>query len=145
MAEELRWLFDTVAERAQPWLNQVREPAMAGDGPHSPSSCGWCPLCAAISLVRGERPELAERLATHTLGLLGTLRAAMEPDQNQPSGAAPSGHPAADTAASHNSSPEDPHATTTRTDEAQSAATRSGDTRSAPTVQHITVERIPRP
>lgn len=86
VAEELRGLLDGIAERAQPWLNQVREQQAEG---HSPSSCGWCPLCAAISLVRGDRPELAERLATHTLGLLGTLRAAMEPDQDaRPNGSA---------------------------------------------------------
>lgn len=158
VAEELRWLFDTVAERAQPWLNQMREPAMPGDGPHPPSSCGWCPLCAAISLARGERPELAERLATHTLGLLGTLRAAMEPDEDRPSGAAPTGHSTADTGSSADARPAgapstgapsadtdagDTHATVTRSNDPH--AMKSDDRRSAPTVQHITVERIPRP
>ena len=40
LAEELRLLIDTAAERMQPWLQRVSE---AGDGAHTPETCGWCP------------------------------------------------------------------------------------------------------
>lgn len=133
VAEELRALLDTAAERAQPWLNQLREAGTsgkAGEATHSTSSCGWCPLCAAISLARGERPELAERLATHTLGLLGTLRAAMEPDPDAAATRANSGgQPADDGGAAESSN--------------ASAADHNGATSSTrgPAVQKITVAR----
>ncbi|APU23063.1 hypothetical protein [Actinoalloteichus sp. GBA129-24] len=54
----------------------------AGDGSRvggaaeAPSnSCGWCPLCAAIGLFRGERPELGLRLAEQAMSLLDAVRA----------------------------------------------------------------------
>lgn len=124
VAEELRGLLDGLAERAQPWLNQVRDQQAEG---HSPSSCGWCPLCAVISLARGDRPELAERLATHTLGLLGTLRAAMEPD--------PDARPDGSGAASGNGAAGNGSAGA----ESRGAA---DEPVASPTVQHITVERF---
>lgn len=126
VAEELRGLLDGLAERAQPWLNQVREQQAEG---HSPSSCGWCPLCAMISLARGDRPELAERLATHTLGLLGTLRAAMEPDTD----ARPNGAGSGESGNGH--AGHGPGAGA----EPGSAA---DEPVAPPTVQHITVERF---
>ncbi|MCO1581704.1 hypothetical protein M8C13_38740 [Crossiella sp. SN42] len=76
LAEEARLLLDALAERAVPWLRKLAA-EQPGDE-HSPASCGWCPLCAAIAVARGERPELAVRAAEHLAGLLGTLRAAME-------------------------------------------------------------------
>lgn len=144
VAEELRVLFDAVAERAQPWLNQLLESGGPGDA-HGASSCGWCPLCATISLVRGDRPELAERLATHTLGLLGTLRAAMEPESDsgprrRPASAAPG---AESTGAPTGASAADAPAAENR----GSGAAGADEPVSAPgpAVQHIAVERIGRP
>ncbi|MEU6127858.1 hypothetical protein ABZ805_01685 [Saccharopolyspora sp. NPDC047091] len=37
-------------------------------------TCGWCPICAIASLLRGERPELTSRLADQLAGLLDLLR-----------------------------------------------------------------------
>lgn len=48
-------------------------------------SCGWCPVCAIASLLRGERPELTSRLADQLAGLLDLLRESAEP---RPAGAA---------------------------------------------------------
>lgn len=76
LAEELRLLLDALAERAQPVLNRLA--AGAGEqGEHVPATCGWCPLCAGLAMVRGERPELAVRAAEHATGLLTVLRAAL--------------------------------------------------------------------
>lgn len=36
-----------------------------------------CPVCAVIAVLRGERPELAVRLAEHAAGLLAVLQSAL--------------------------------------------------------------------
>jgi hypothetical protein len=74
LAEELRLLLDALAERAEPMLNRL---ATAPADEHTPATCGWCPVCAGIAVLRGERPELAVRAAEHAAGLLGVLRAAL--------------------------------------------------------------------
>ncbi|HEX3784734.1 MAG TPA: hypothetical protein VHX38_34160 [Pseudonocardiaceae bacterium] len=79
LAEELRLLLGVLAERAEPWLNRL---ATAPEGTadaaeHTPATCGWCPLCAGIAVLRGERPELAVRAAEHASGLLAVLRASL--------------------------------------------------------------------
>ncbi|HKN97002.1 MAG TPA: hypothetical protein VJX10_07800 [Pseudonocardiaceae bacterium] len=80
LAEELRLLLDALAERAEPVLNRFA----AGDpDEHTPATCGWCPLCAGIAVLRGERPELAVRAAEHAAGLLAVLRSALA-DPTQP-------------------------------------------------------------
>ncbi|MEU7481058.1 hypothetical protein AB0A63_34125 [Lentzea sp. NPDC042327] len=74
LAEELRLLIDTAAERMQPWLQRVAE---AGDGAHAPETCGWCPVCNGVALLRGDRSELAAKAAEHAAGLVAVLRAAL--------------------------------------------------------------------
>lgn len=74
LAEEFRLLLDALAERAQPMLNRL---ATAPEDEHTPATCGWCPLCAGIAVLRGERPELAVRAAEHAAGLLSVLRTAL--------------------------------------------------------------------
>lgn len=86
LAEEIRLLVEMVIERAAPWLDGV---ISAGHG--SPrekgetDSCGWCPLCAVVAVVRGERPEFVARLAEHAAQLIALLRAVLadrwEPEQ----------------------------------------------------------------
>lgn len=75
LAEELRLLLDALAERAQPMLNRLATPDP--DAEHTPATCGWCPVCAGMALLRGERPELAVRAAEHAAGLLAVLRSAL--------------------------------------------------------------------
>jgi hypothetical protein len=77
LAEELRLLLDALAERAQPVLNRLA--ATDDDAEHTPATCGWCPVCAGMALLRGERPELAVRAAEHAAGLLAVLRSALVP------------------------------------------------------------------
>jgi hypothetical protein len=74
LAEELRLLLDALAERAQPWLNRL---ATEPTDEHTPATCGWCPVCAGIAVLRGERPELAVRAAEHAAGLVAVLRSAL--------------------------------------------------------------------
>lgn len=77
LAEEMRLLLDALAERAQPLLNRLAAAPTDEHGEHNPATCGWCPLCAGIAVLRGERPELAVRAAEHASGLLAVLRAAL--------------------------------------------------------------------
>jgi hypothetical protein len=92
LAEELRLLLDALAERAEPLLNRLAtaptgEPTGEHGDQHTPATCGWCPLCAGMAVLRGERPELAVRAAEHATGLLSVLRAALadrEPRPAQP-------------------------------------------------------------
>ena len=70
LVEELRLLVEAVAERAGPWLDQV-----ATDPPDS--SCSWCPLCAAVALVRGEPNALAGRGLDAAADVVALLRAVL--------------------------------------------------------------------
>jgi hypothetical protein len=93
LAEELRLLLDALAERAEPLLNRLATAPTGEHGEeHTPATCGWCPLCAGLAVLRGERPELAVQAAEHAAGLLSVLRSALA----EPSSAAspPAGEPA---------------------------------------------------
>ncbi len=74
LVEELRLLIDVAAERAQPWLQRI---ATEGAGEHDPRTCGWCPVCNAAALIRGDRSELAAKAAEHVSGLITLLRMAL--------------------------------------------------------------------
>ena len=73
-------------------LNRLAAAPTDEHGEHTPATCGWCPLCAGMAVLRGERPELAVRAAEHAAGLLTVLRAALaerepapaEPDAEEP-------------------------------------------------------------
>ena len=75
LAEELRALALTALEKVEPVLERLREEpaATAADG----GTCAACPVCAVLAALRGERPELAARLAEHAGGLVAVLRAAL--------------------------------------------------------------------
>lgn len=57
--EELRALLDAGAIRAESYFRTQRQ----SDAGVTTDECTWCPLCTALGLVRGNRPELAEQLA----------------------------------------------------------------------------------
>lgn len=66
MSEEFRRLAEALAERADSAAQPERQEGL--------TACTWCPVCAVVGLLRGERPELAARLAEHGAGLLAVLR-----------------------------------------------------------------------
>ena len=129
LTEEIRLLAEMVAEKAAPWLEGVLAaghgsffsgvPGGEAPGPgRSPggygttdeakpdgSACGWCPLCAIVAVVRGERPELVARLAEQLAQLVALLRAVLadrwEPEEGvHMPGFRPAPRPAADATAS---------------------------------------------
>ncbi|MGH8959770.1 MAG: hypothetical protein ACRDWT_00945 [Jatrophihabitantaceae bacterium] len=42
---------------------------------HSSSDCQWCPICQLMSVLRGERPDVTERVAEAGTALASALRA----------------------------------------------------------------------
>lgn len=72
---ELRALAAGALDRLVPVLDRLRaEPATAP----GVQTCVVCPVCALAAVLRGERPELAVRLAEQAAGLVAVLRAALE-------------------------------------------------------------------
>ena len=123
LAEEIRLLVEMVVEKAAPWLEGV---VAAGHGtpdeakPEA-SACGWCPLCAIVAVVRGERPEFAARLLEQLAQLVALLRAVLadrwEPDEGvHMPGFRPAPRSAADTS-DDAASPRVQHITVRRRDE----------------------------
>ncbi|WP_103351628.1 hypothetical protein [Amycolatopsis sp. CA-128772] len=124
LAEEIRLLAELVAEKAAPWLDGVLAAGHGSfsgvpgggapgsgrsPGDHSTpdeanpdgSACGWCPLCAIVAVVRGERPELLVRLTEQLAQLVALLRAVLadrwEPEEGvHMPGFKPAPRPAAD-------------------------------------------------
>jgi hypothetical protein len=84
LGAELRALAVLLLERLAPALERARTGAA-----QSGAACASCPVCAALALVRGERPELAARLAEHASALLDALAAALEEPAAPAPGAAP--------------------------------------------------------
>lgn len=94
LAEEIRLLVDLVVDHAAPWLEAVLAAGHGGSAdarthppaPEPPgedrdtwqgSSCAWCPLCAVVAVLRGERPELAARVVEQAAQLVALLRAVL--------------------------------------------------------------------
>jgi hypothetical protein len=110
LAEELRLLVETVLERIEPNLRR----AATGEGIGEWSSCSWCPLCAAVALVRGEHHEVLAALAEHGTAMVTVLRealAGMPVDPVWPPGHDPAPRdPAQHNPAQHNPAQHDPAA-----------------------------------
>jgi hypothetical protein len=72
---------------AQDWLHRVvLDPATARVATGSPECC-WCPLCQLIAAMRGNRPELTERLSealTALTELQTALARLLRPAAEQP-------------------------------------------------------------
>lgn len=80
IAEEVRALLRTALDRIDPVLERLSD-EQGGDAAEpggAPGPCASCPVCAVIAALRGERSELAARLAEHAAGLVAVLRTALE-------------------------------------------------------------------
>ncbi len=69
---------------AQDWLRQNFE--LAGDAQaaagapnaHDGTVCGWCPLCQFVAVLRGDRPEVTEKVAQAGAAVTSALRALLD-------------------------------------------------------------------
>jgi hypothetical protein len=95
IGDDLRELVRVALDRIDPVLDRLRSEPDGGEPDSSeqdgsgggPAACASCPICAVIAALRGERPELAVRLAEHAAGLVAVLRTALE--DSGPAPAAP--------------------------------------------------------
>jgi hypothetical protein len=85
-----------LVENAQQWAKATF--GQLGEAfPHSGAECQWCPLCQFAALVRGERPDVAEKLAVVASAVADVFATLMTPphpaqpaqdEASQPSSAA---------------------------------------------------------
>lgn len=97
--DDLRATAVQLLERLRAAVEPLATPD--GDGRSTaagaPGACTACPVCALVAVLRGERSDLAARLAEHATGLLSVLVAALEetgeqpPEQHTTNGHRPSG------------------------------------------------------
>jgi hypothetical protein len=59
----------------QDWAKQTFPAPPSG---HGGPECQWCPLCQFASVLRGERPEVTERVAEAGTTLMSALKAFVE-------------------------------------------------------------------
>jgi hypothetical protein len=78
ISEEVRALLRGALDRIDPALDRLRTELAGRPAGASAETCAVCPVCAVLAALRGERTELAARLAEHAADLLAALRAALE-------------------------------------------------------------------
>jgi hypothetical protein len=76
LAEEALRLVAAAREWAARTFPEVDAHSAAG-GPGAPG-CSWCPLCRAVAVLRGDRPEVTERLAEVVTAAAGALAAVLD-------------------------------------------------------------------
>lgn len=86
---------------AQDWLQRsLSSPQATSNIATGSADCQWCPVCQVISVLRGERPELAERFAETQTALAGLVHVMTDAVTS-----AMSAH-------AHNHAPQEPQSTT---------------------------------
>jgi hypothetical protein len=77
-ADALR-VISGVQEWARQTFSELDAQAHAdGHGATGGPECQWCPLCQFVAVLRGERPELTERVADAGTAIVTALRAALD-------------------------------------------------------------------
>lgn len=80
MAADALRLIGSAQEWARQTFSEVEAQAHAES--HSGPECQWCPLCQFVAVLRGERPELTERVAEAGAALMTVLRSALDAAAN---------------------------------------------------------------
>ena len=70
LGADLLALAETVLTRLEPILRRVAETQQDRDQ----QGCSWCPVCALAALVRGERHDLVELVASESAVVIALLR-----------------------------------------------------------------------
>ena len=91
-AQEAARLFAAVED----WARTRGEAHAAGSGAASaagpvPTTCGVCPVCTGIALLRDVRPETVEHLLDAAASVVAAVRSAVVPPSAPSDGARPGG------------------------------------------------------
>ncbi len=78
LGDEARRLVEAAREWAVRAFPEPDEPGPGGHGPAGSPECGWCPLCRAVAVLRGDRPDVTDRLAELVTTAAGALAAVLE-------------------------------------------------------------------
>jgi hypothetical protein len=63
----------------QDWTRQTfPPPARSHDDTHAAAVCDWCPVCQFMAVLRGERPEVTERVTEAGAAVASALRAVLD-------------------------------------------------------------------
>jgi hypothetical protein len=76
LGEEALRLVEAAREWAVRTFPEVD--ARSASGATGAPECGWCPLCRAVAVLRGDRPEVTERLAEAVTTAAGALAAVLD-------------------------------------------------------------------
>jgi hypothetical protein len=73
----------TIGDEAAKLLDAVQDWARRsfGDGAHIATGapeCTWCPICQLIAVLRGDRPEISDKIADATASVVAALRAVVD-------------------------------------------------------------------
>ena len=73
----------TIGDEAAKLLDAVQDWARRnlGEGAHIATGapeCTWCPICQLIAVLRGDRPELSDKIADATASIVAALRAMVD-------------------------------------------------------------------
>ena len=86
----------TIGDEAAKLLDAVQDWARRsfGDSAHIATGapeCTWCPICQLIAVLRGDRPEISDKIADATASVVSALRAVVDAAANpaEEAGAAP--------------------------------------------------------
>jgi hypothetical protein len=71
LGAELRRLLDAVQE----WAKRVPDAARVDDHPRTGECLPWCPICQFAHILRGEHPEVTERLTEAATAIASAMKA----------------------------------------------------------------------
>ena len=70
---------------AQEWARRALPESAIG---HGGPDCQWCPICQFVAVLRGERPDVTDRMVEAGTALLSAFRAFMDATVPHPEGRA---------------------------------------------------------
>ena len=76
-----------IADEARKLLSMAQDWAQRTIPEHNGPDCQWCPLCQFAGILRGEHPEVTERIAEAGSAVAGALRGLLEAMAKQAEGA----------------------------------------------------------
>lgn len=77
LGHEVKLLVDMVLERSAPWLERDAQRVDFADHGTDRPCVGWCPICTAVNVARGQGPEFTSRAFEQAAQAVALLRAVL--------------------------------------------------------------------